>query len=174
MTLGATTVHHLTFARLDAGGTPATAARPARHGPRLSPHLPRPRRPRGNHPAASSAATPAPSARPCATPSPTSMTRGWQSAPPKAPAPNAPPPLAARRRAIAGNWCAGAALHDDQLDVPGYRPHAPATARLPAPASPPTEVCIRGVPADHLVHRQNVRDRKTRYPAPANRCTGMA
>src|SRR5271167_3116249 len=36
----------------------------------------------------------------------------------------------ARRRASAGNWCAGAALHDDQLDVPGYRPrtgYRPAT-----------------------------------------------
>jgi hypothetical protein len=30
--------------------------------------------------------------------------------------------IAARRRAIAGNWCAGAALDDDLLDVPGYRP----------------------------------------------------
>ncbi len=29
---------------------------------------------------------------------------------------------AARKRAIAGNWCAGAALDDDLLDVPGYRP----------------------------------------------------
>ena len=29
---------------------------------------------------------------------------------------------AARRRAIAGNWCAGAALDDDELDIPGYRP----------------------------------------------------
>ena len=29
---------------------------------------------------------------------------------------------AARRRAISGNWCAGAALDDDQLDTPGYRP----------------------------------------------------
>ena len=29
---------------------------------------------------------------------------------------------AARRRAVAGNWCAGAALDDDQLDIPGYRP----------------------------------------------------
>ena len=29
---------------------------------------------------------------------------------------------AARRRAIAGTWCAAAALDDDQLDVPGYRP----------------------------------------------------
>ena len=28
----------------------------------------------------------------------------------------------ARRRAIAGNWCAAAALDDDQLDIPGYRP----------------------------------------------------
>jgi hypothetical protein len=30
--------------------------------------------------------------------------------------------LAARKRAIAGNWCAPAALDDDQLDTPGYRP----------------------------------------------------
>jgi transcriptional regulator with XRE-family HTH domain len=29
---------------------------------------------------------------------------------------------AARRRAIAGNWCAAAALDDDEVDVPGYRP----------------------------------------------------
>ena len=29
---------------------------------------------------------------------------------------------AARRRAITGNWCAAAALDDDQLDVPGYQP----------------------------------------------------
>jgi hypothetical protein len=29
---------------------------------------------------------------------------------------------AARRRAIAGNWCAGAGLDDDELDIPGYRP----------------------------------------------------
>ena len=29
---------------------------------------------------------------------------------------------AARRKAIAGNWCAGAGLDDDQLDTPSYRP----------------------------------------------------
>jgi len=29
---------------------------------------------------------------------------------------------AARRRAIRGNWCAAAALDDDELDTPGYRP----------------------------------------------------
>ena len=42
----------------------------------------------------------------------------------------------ARRRAIAGNWCAGAALDDDQLDIPGYRPRhgwKPATGTGTAP-----------------------------------------
>jgi hypothetical protein len=42
---------------------------------------------------------------------------------------------AARRRAIAGNWCAGAGLDDDALDVPGYRPEQgwkPATGTGPA------------------------------------------
>ena len=29
---------------------------------------------------------------------------------------------AARSRAIAGNWCAAAALDDDKLDIPGYKP----------------------------------------------------
>src|SRR5260370_2571149 len=29
---------------------------------------------------------------------------------------------AARRRAITRNWCAGAALDDDELDTPGYPP----------------------------------------------------
>jgi hypothetical protein len=42
----------------------------------------------------------------------------------------------ARRRAIAGNWCAGAGLDDDQLDTPGYRPTSgwkPATGTGTAP-----------------------------------------
>jgi hypothetical protein len=43
---------------------------------------------------------------------------------------------AARKRAIAGNWCAAAALDDDQLDTPGYLP-ARAGNPPPAPASPP-------------------------------------
>jgi plasmid maintenance system antidote protein VapI len=29
---------------------------------------------------------------------------------------------AARRRAIRGNWCSGAGLDEDELDVPGYKP----------------------------------------------------
>jgi transcriptional regulator with XRE-family HTH domain len=43
---------------------------------------------------------------------------------------------AARKRAIAGNWCAPAALDDDQLDIPGYRPRhgwKPATGTGVAP-----------------------------------------
>ena len=42
----------------------------------------------------------------------------------------------ARRRAAAGNWCAAAALNDNQLDVSGYRPRAgyrPATGTGVAP-----------------------------------------
>ncbi len=43
---------------------------------------------------------------------------------------------AARNRAIAGNWCAAAALDDDLLDSPGYRPRQgwkPATGTGTAP-----------------------------------------
>jgi plasmid maintenance system antidote protein VapI len=43
---------------------------------------------------------------------------------------------AARKRAIAGNWCAAAALDDDQLDTPDYRPRygwKPATGTGTAP-----------------------------------------
>jgi hypothetical protein len=50
----------------------------------------------------------------------------------------------ARRRASAGNWCAGAALDDDQLDIPGYRPRSrwrPATgAGVAADLQPPTRL----------------------------------
>ena len=47
----------------------------------------------------------------------------------------------ARRRAIAGNWCAAAALDDDQLDIPGYRPRhgwKPATGTGTAPGIRPS------------------------------------
>ncbi len=43
---------------------------------------------------------------------------------------------AARKRAITGNWCAAAALDDDRLDIPGYRPRygwKPATGTGVAP-----------------------------------------
>jgi plasmid maintenance system antidote protein VapI len=46
---------------------------------------------------------------------------------------------AARRRASAGNWCAGAGLDDDELDTPGYKPKSkwkPATGTGVAPDVP--------------------------------------
>ena len=48
---------------------------------------------------------------------------------------------AARNRAMAGDWCAAAALDDDQLDMPGYRPRQgwkPATGTGTAPDICPT------------------------------------
>ena len=48
--------------------------------------------------------------------------RWWDKrAPERTPSERAAASLA-RRRAIRGNWCAGAALDDDQLDTPGYKP----------------------------------------------------
>ena len=52
----------------------------------------------------------------------------------------------ARKRAIAGNWCAAAALDDDQLDIPGYRPRhgwKPATGTGTAPDIRPTGAATR-------------------------------
>jgi hypothetical protein len=47
---------------------------------------------------------------------------------------------AARQRASTGNWCAAAALDDDLLDIPGYRPRShwrPATGTGTAPDTYP-------------------------------------
>jgi len=52
----------------------------------------------------------------------------------------------ARKRAIAGNWCAPAALDDDQLDTPGYRPRhgwKPATGTGTAPDIRPAGTTTR-------------------------------
>src|SRR6266581_5618868 len=46
----------------------------------------------------------------------------WDKRAPQRTRPERAAATAARRRAIAGNWCAGAALDDDELDIPGYRP----------------------------------------------------
>jgi len=58
---------------------------------------------------------------------------------------------AARRRAIAGNWCAGAGLDDDELDIPGYRPtHGWRPARgtgVATPIRPPRRAARMGLGA---------------------------
>jgi hypothetical protein len=56
---------------------------------------------------------------------------------------------AARKRAMTGDWCAPAALDDDRLDIPGYRPEygwKPATGTGVAPDIRP--------PARHLRRRK--------------------
>ena len=129
--------------RVDAGGTRLRlrALHVMGHGSR--PHRPRGRSQRARPSRNSPEATPRPSAPGCATRSPRSTTPGGTNAPPTAPGRERAAATAARRRAIAGNWCAAAALDDDQLDVPGYQPDQgwrPATGtgtatdiHLPAP-----------------------------------------
>lgn len=46
----------------------------------------------------------------------------WDKRPPDRTSAERAAASAARRRASARNWCPGAALDDDQLDIPGYRP----------------------------------------------------
>ena len=95
--------------------------------------------------------------------SPTCTTPGGTSAPPPAPAFDRGAATAARKRAIAGNWCAAAALDDDLLDIPGYRPRhgwKPATGtgvapdvrprRPPPPEGPPMTSDHRVTPG--LIH----------------------
>ena len=55
----------------------------------------------------------------------------------------------ARKRAIAGNWCAAAALDDDLLDIPGYRPRQgwkPAIGTGTAPDLHPPALHLRNHP----------------------------
>jgi plasmid maintenance system antidote protein VapI len=66
---------------------------------------------------------------------------------------------AARRRAVAGNWCAGAGLDDDQLDTPGYRPKstwkpAVGTGTAPDINSPGRPSKNRDSPRDREVRRR--------------------
>src|SRR6266704_5283397 len=46
----------------------------------------------------------------------------WDKRPPERTRQERAAASAARRRSIRGNWCAGAGLDDDELDIPGYRP----------------------------------------------------
>ena len=53
---------------------------------------------------------------------------------------------AARRRAQRGDWCAGAALDDDQLDQPGYQPpHGWRPACGTGVAGPPAPATGEGI-----------------------------
>ena len=118
------------------GRHPAAAAGPARHGPRLGPHRPRRRRPPQNHPQARPRRRPHRSAPSCATPIIAVYDAWWDKRAPARTRSERAAATAARNRAIAGNWCAAAALDDDLLDLPGYLPRQgwmPATGTGTAP-----------------------------------------
>ena len=74
---------------------------------------------------------------------------------------------AARRRAIAGNWCAGAGLDDDKLDTPGYKPASkwkPATGTGTAPhinPSPRPDKTRRPTPNANRAARDSAAGKRT-------------
>ena len=143
-------------ARLDAGGTRLRlrALHVMGHG---SARIARALGVRERPSARSSAATPAPSAPGSATRSADLYDAWWDKRAPARTRADRGAATAARKRAIAGNWCAPAALDDDLLDIPGYRPRhgwkpAAGTGVAPdvRPACPPPP---EGPPmtADHRV-----------------------
>jgi hypothetical protein len=129
MTLGATTVHHLTFGRLDAGGTRLRlrALHVMGHGSARISRALGVREETIQRLVRGDARTISPQLRDAVA----DLYDAWwdKRAPGRTRAERAAA-ARARRRASAGNWCACAALDDDQVDVPGYRPrtsYRPAT-----------------------------------------------
>jgi len=121
MSIGTTTVRQLTFARLDAGGTRLRlrALHVMGHGSARISRALGVREETIQRLARGDARTISPPLRDAIA----DLYDAWwdKRAPERSRAERAAA-ARARRRAIAGNWCAGAALDDDQLDVPGYRP----------------------------------------------------
>ena len=135
MTLGATTVHQLTFARLDAGGTRLRlrALHVMGHGSARISRALGVREETIQRLVRGDARTISPHLRDAIS---DLYDAWWDKRAPERTRAERAAAARARRRASAGNWCAGAALDDDQLDVPGYRPrtgYRPATGTGIAP-----------------------------------------
>jgi len=135
MSLGATTVHHLTFARLDAGGTRLRlrALHVMGHGSARISRALGVREETIQRLVRSDARTISPPLRDAIA---DLYDARWDKRAPERTCAERAAAARARRRAIAGNWCAGAALDDDQLDTPGYRSrtgYRPATGTSIAP-----------------------------------------
>ena len=133
--LTATTVHHLTFARLDAGGTRLRlrALHVMGHGSARIARALGVREETIQRLVRGDARTISPPLRDAIA---DLYDAWWDKRAPERTRAERAAAARARRRAIAGNWCAGAALDDDQLDVPGYRPrtgYRPATGTGVAP-----------------------------------------
>jgi hypothetical protein len=126
MRLGAPAVHHLTFGRLDAGGTRLRlrALHVMGHGSARIARAVGVREETVQHLVRGDARAVSPRLRDAIA----DVYDAWwdKRAPERTRAERTRAERAgaarARRRASAGNWCAGAALDDDLLDIPGYRP----------------------------------------------------
>ena len=135
MSLNATTVRHLTFARLDAGGTRLRlrALHVMGHGSARISRALGVREETIQRLVRGDARTISPPLRDAIA---DLYDAWWDKRAPERTRAERAAAARARRRASAGNWCAGAALDDDQLDVPGYRPrtgYRPATGTGTAP-----------------------------------------
>ena len=135
MTLGATTVRQLTFGRLDAGGTRLRlrALHVMGHGSARISRALGVREETIQRLVRGDARTISPPLRDAIA---DLYDAWWDKRAPERTRAERAAAARARRRASAGNWCAGAALDDDQLDVPGYRPrtgYRPATGTGIAP-----------------------------------------
>ena len=121
MTLGAPTVRQLTFGRLDAGGTRLRlrALHVMGHGSARIGRVLGVREETVQRLVRGDARTISPPLRDAIA---DLYDAWWDKRAPERTRAERAAAARARRRAIAGNWCAGAALNDDQLDVPGYRP----------------------------------------------------
>ena len=135
MTLAASTVHQLTFGRLDAGGTRLRlrALHVMGHGSARIARALGVREETIQRLVRGDARTISPPLRDAIA---DLYDAWWDKRAPERTRAERAAAARARRRASAGNWCAGAALDDDQLDVPGYRPrtgYRPATGTGTAP-----------------------------------------
>jgi hypothetical protein len=135
MTLGTSTVHQLTFGRLDAGGTRLRlrALHVMGHGSARISRALGVREETIQRLVRGDARTISPPLRDAIA---DLYDAWWDKRVPERTRAERAAAARARRRASAGNWCAGAALDDDQLDVPGYRPrtgYRPATGTGTAP-----------------------------------------
>ncbi len=121
MTLGATTIHQLTFARLDAGGTRLRlrALHVMGHGSARIARALGVREDTIQRLVRGDARTISPPLRDAIA---DLYDAWWDKRAPERTRTERAAAARAGRRATAGNWCAGAALDDDQLDIPGYRP----------------------------------------------------
>ena len=142
MSLGATTVHHLSFGRLDAGGTRLRlrALHVMGHG---SARIARAvgvreetvqRLVRGDVHAVSPRLRDAIAEL---------YDAWWDKRAPERTRAERAGAARARRRASAGNWCAGAALDDDLLDVPGYRPRTGYRSATGTGIAPDVRLAVR-------------------------------